>query len=79
MAPVITFIPALMAGYLEIETYKNHFVIFHFMISWALNTQQYRLYIANMSKSFPFNPFGLEHVFCMIPVLVHIFTPDPEL
>lgn len=78
-APLITFIPALISGYLQLESYRNHFVVFHFLISWTLNTQQYRLFLANMTKRFPFNPFGIEHIFCMIPVFVHLFTPDSEL
>lgn len=72
---VMVLLPILTSAYLETETYKHQFVIFHLFHSWVMNQAAYNLMIANMTKKskeeLNFGVFGIENVIAWIPNLVH--------
>lgn len=72
LAPLTILIPVIASAYLGLETYKNQFVLFHILHSWASNVQQYRLQIANMTKKFPFSPIGPENLIACLPLIAHV-------
>lgn len=41
--PLVCLMPVVISAYLGLETYKNQFVVFHLLHSWAYNVQGYRL------------------------------------
>jgi hypothetical protein len=67
--------PAMIQSFLNTEVFQSHFVLFFIVHSLSTNTQIYRLMLSNMTKSIPYNPFGLETIIGFIPLTAHLIAP----
>mmetsp|Transcript_9364 Transcript_9364/g.15801 ORF Transcript_9364/g.15801 Transcript_9364/m.15801 type:complete len:415 (+) Transcript_9364:39-1283(+) len=68
--PVLTILNAALAGFLGLYTFTNEFVVFFLLHQMAFCISSYRLMIHNMTKK-AFRIFGIEHLFVVLPTLVH--------
>jgi hypothetical protein len=75
LSPLVPLMPAIMQSFLSTEVYREHFVLFFIVHSISTNTQIYRLMLSNMTKSIPYNPFGLETIVASIPLMAHFSAP----
>lgn len=62
LSPVVCISIAVLSASFGSISFKKEFVIFHLMHSFAFNISQYRLMLANMTKT-EFNPVGVENLF----------------
>jgi hypothetical protein len=78
LSPLVPLTPAIIQSYLNTEVFSDHFVLFFVVHSISTNTQIYRLMLSNMTKTIPFNPFGLETIIGFIPLMTHLVTPADQ-
>ena len=71
LSPALCIAIAALSASFGSPTYTSEFVIFHLMHSFTFNISQYRLMLANMTKT-EFNPVGLENIFQCIPLFVNL-------
>ena len=72
--PGLALLTASLSGLLQTETFTNQFVVFHLLHSLCFNVTEYRLMVANMTKS-EFRFYGLENFIAAIPLVIHLMAP----
>ena len=74
LGPLLIILTCTLSAYLGSETYRNEFVIFHLLHSLCFNVTEYRLMVANMTKS-EFKFYGWENIFSLMPLVVGASAP----
>lgn len=75
LGPFLILFVAAISGYLQTETYREQYVVFHLLHSLAFNVTEYRLMISNMTKS-EFSVYGLENFIAALPLFIHLVAPS---
>lgn len=79
MAPVfIVIVTASIECYVETETFKHQYAVCNLVYNFTLNHAILRLMLTNMTKR-EFAIVGIENIFGVLPLLVHLCSPTPEL